>query len=134
MKKLIYLFTLLVLSAAFVSCSKDDDNEPAYTEAQIVANWRVVESKVSESGIYTPWRLEDTGVIFMKDGDCLRYGYFGYGIGTWKLSGKVVTCYVDGKANAYYEFLNISGNTCELKLGAPGTDTKIWMRCKKMGE
>ncbi|MCQ2113513.1 MAG: lipocalin family protein [Bacteroidaceae bacterium] len=132
MKKLFYFTTLLLFSVVFVSCSNDDDNEPTYTEAQVVGNWRITEVKVSEGDSYTPWLFEETGAVFMEGGDYLGYGYFGSGIGTWNLSGKVITTYVDGKTYLYYEILNISNNTCELKMGEPGTDSKIWIRCKKI--
>ncbi len=134
MKKLFYFMTLLLLSMVFVSCNNDDDNEQTYTEAQMVGNWRITDVKVSESDPYIPWSFEETGAVFMEGGDYFGYGYFGTGTGTWKLSGKVITCYVGGDTFAYYEIINVSKNTCELKMGMPGTDSKIWIRCKKIVE
>lgn len=135
MKKLFLFISLLTLSLSFVSCSSDDDdNDNGITIEQTVANWRATEAKTTEAGSYTKWLFEDTGIIFMRDGYYLGYGYFGTGTGTWKLSGKTITCYVDGKVYAYYDILNVTDNTCELIMRAPNSDSKIWLRCKRIGE
>ena len=66
MKKYLFLlFTLVVTSFAFVSCSDDDDDNQC--NSAIVGTWKLTEVKTSQSGSYIEWPFQTTYASFKSD-------------------------------------------------------------------
>lgn len=128
MKK--YLFILIAIMAtsfAFVSCSKDDDNNQ-YSSA-IIGTWELTQVKTSQSGTYISWPFKTTYASFKSDGTYYGSGYLGTGSGTWSASGNTINTYVSGKLYVSYEIISVSETTAELKMTQSGTS--IWIKCTK---
>ena len=138
-KNLLLLAAVLGLSILPSSCKKD---EPApqrfeYAIETLHGTWRIthVESKDgSMFDVTTPIAektIQPTYATFNADGTYSGRGYFGEGSGTYKASGKTITCYIDGTEFMKYDVLSLSGNTCELRMSKLGSDLSLRIRCKK---
>lgn len=127
MKKNVLFSVIMLLFATFIlpSCSKDKD-EPS--KSDIVGTWQL--SEVSSDGVdFATWMLETTTATFNSNGTYSGRGAFGNGTGTWKQSGKTITCYVDGMEYVKYEVIELASTTCTLKM-TMGTSS-IWIKCIK---
>lgn len=123
------LFFALVLSIAFTSCSKDDD-EPKfnYDINILIGTWEITEVDTGDG--YDIWVLEATSATFNSDGTYVGKGYFGNGKGTYTAEDNTVTCYVDGKEFLKYDVINLAAKSCELKMYVEG-GSSIKIKCKK---
>ena len=126
-KHLFLLLTLVVATVAFVSCSKDDDDNQYNSD--IVGTWKITEVKTSQSGSYIDWPFKTTYASFKSDGTYYGSGYFGNGSGTWSIKGNAVNTYVGGELYASYEIITVTSTTAELKMSMDGES--IWIKCKK---
>ena len=126
-KQLFLLLTLVVATVAFVSCSKDDDDNQYNSD--IVGTWKITEVKTSQSGSYIDWPFKTTYASFKSDGTYYGSGYFGNGSGTWSIKGNTVNTYVGGELYASYEIISVTSTTSELKMSMDGES--IWIKCKK---
>ena len=126
-KKLFLLLTIVVATFAFVSCSKDDDDNQY--ESAIVGTWKITDVKTSQSGTYISWPFKTTYASFKSDGTYYGSGYFGAGSGTWSVKGNTVNTYVGGELYASYEIISVTSTTSELKMSMDGES--IWIKCKK---
>ena len=126
-KQLFLLLTLVVATFAFVSCSKDDDDNQYNSD--IVGTWKITEVKTSQSGSYIDWPFKTTYASFKSDGTYYGSGYFGNGSGTWSIKGNTVNTYVGGELYASYEIISVTSTTSELKMSMDGES--IWIKCKK---
>jgi len=106
MKKLFFIFTIATL--ALVACSKDDDKGFAYDKELVYGTWEIVELEGE------PWPLETTTATFNRDGTYVGVGALGNGEGTYKLSGKTITTYVDGEKYLWYTIVSLSAEECTL--------------------
>ena len=126
-KQLFLMLTLVVATVAFVSCSKDDDDNQYNSD--IVGTWKITEVKTSQSGSYIDWPFKTTYASFKSDGTYYGSGYFGNGSGTWSIKGNTVNTYVGGELYASYEIISVTSTTSELKMSMDGES--IWIKCKK---
>ena len=125
--KLTFLVLVATTSILITSCSKDDDD---LSKDEIVGTWKA--SEVSTNGTsYSAWPFETTTATFNSNGTYSGRGYFGNGTGTWTKKGNTVYTYIDGEEYYKYEVLEISSNTCTLKMGMTGSDSYIWLKCIK---
>lgn len=124
MKNVLLLLTIAVL--AFTSCKKDDDEGIGhfdYNKELLYGTWEITDV----SGF--PWYHERTTATFNPDGTYYGRGYFGTGSGTYKLSGKKITCYVEGKVYMWYEVVSLDDKECTLI--ANDNSGRIRITCKK---
>ena len=126
-KQLFLLLTLVVATFAFVSCSKDDDDNQYNSD--LVGTWKITEVKTSQSGSYIAWPFKTTYASFKSYGTYYGSGYFGNGSGTWSIKGNTVNTYVGGELYASYEIISVTSTTSELKMSMDGES--IWIKCKK---
>lgn len=120
------LLFLAIAALAFASCSSSDDDGIGnfdYDTELIYGTWEVTHADGFE------WQYMTTTASFYPDGTYYGQGYFGDGNGTYKLSGKRVTCYVGGEKYMWYDVVHLNATTCELvanhQLGS------ITLTCKK---
>ena len=133
MKKL----SVLMLLAAFftlcvTSCSKDDDDDFAYPMEQLYGKWKAVELKVDGRWYDVtkyPYTRFGMDITFYENGKFYGSGYLGNGSGTYKVSGKTITTYVDGKEYAVYTVNSLSGIEADLILRM-GSES-LQMKAKK---
>ena len=104
------IFSIVLLGLC--SCSNDKDDE--YKDA-IIGTWELVQAKVD--GRWYPM-IRPTYAKFNQDGTYVGRGYFENGYGTYDISGKTITCHVDGHEYVRYEIVELMFNTCILKEAA----------------
>ena len=68
-------------------------------------------------------------ITFYEGGKFYGSGYLGNGSGTYTVSGKTITTYVNGKEYAVYTVNSLSGNEADLTLRM-GSET-LQMKAKK---
>ena len=133
MKKL----TIMMLLAAFftlcvTSCSKDDDDSFAYPMEQLYGKWKAVEIKVDGRWYDVtkyPYTRFGMDITFYENGKFYGSGYLGNGSGTYTVSGKTITTYVNGEEYAVYTVNSLNGNEADLTLRM-GSET-LQMKAKK---
>ena len=138
-KQLLMLAVLFGLATTYTSCKKNDPTTPAfeYSIGTLHGTWRIthVESKyglmVNVTDPIAERSFKPTYATFNADGTYSGRGFLGNGSGTYKASGKTITCYIDGKEFMKYDVLSLDGNTCELKMYEPGSEQSIRIRCAK---
>ena len=107
MKKKFFLWiALLAMGIVLASCSKDDDVDLGqfdYPLNELFGTWKAstiwVGSKYIVVSDYPKYKMS---ITFNRDGSFSGSGYLGNGSGTYKVSGKTITTYVDGKVYATY--------------------------------
>ena len=138
-KQLLMLAVLFGLATTYTSCKKNDPTPPAfeYSISTLHGTWRIthVESKdglmIDVTNPFVAKSFKPTYATFNADGTYSGRGFLGNGSGTYKASGKTITCYIDGKEFMKYDVLSLDGNTCELKMYEPGSEQSIRIRCAK---
>lgn len=138
-KQLLMLAVTLGLATTYTSCKKDDPKPAAfeYSLGAIHGTWRITHIETKDGKMFdvtTPIaekNIAPTYATFNADGTYSGRGYFGEGKGTYKASGKTITCYIDGTEFMRYDVLSLDGNTCELRMYKPGSELSIKIRCKK---
>lgn len=94
------------MGIVFSSCSKDDDMDLGnfdYPLAELFGTWKA--STIHASGRWiavSDYPRYNMSITFNKNGSFSGEGYLGNGSGTYKVSGKTITTYVDGKVYATY--------------------------------
>lgn len=132
--KLLSLVMLFMASSlAFLSCS-DDENEPNFDSQyakEIIGTWKVFE--YGHPNLWSTWRYSSTTATFNSDGTYSGKGYFGNGEGEYKLSGKNITCYINGEVYMRYEIFSLEGNIAILKMfiGTEST-SNMYLKCRKL--
>lgn len=132
MKKLLLFLSIAIL--AFSGCSKDEGVDLGkfdYDTEIIFGTWQITHT-ISQSGTEWEWSEASTTATFNRDGSYSGKGYFGNGTGTYKLSGKTITCYVEGSEYMKYTVVSFgdANTTCILDMSAGGESLRI--KCKKM--
>ena len=122
-KFLLFLAIFSIVLLGLCSCSNDKDDE--YKDA-IIGTWELVQVKVD--GRWYPM-IRPTYAKFNQNGTYVGRGYFGNGYGTYDISGKTITCYVDGYEYVRYEIVELMSNTCTLKMMMGGDSMDI--KCEK---
>lgn len=120
MKKLSFVMLFAALfTLCFTSCSKDDDNDFAYPMEQLYGKWKVVEVNVDGKWYDVtkyPYTRFGMDITFYEGGKYYGSGYLGNGSGTYEVSGKTITTYVDGEVYAVYTVNSLNGNEADLTL------------------
>lgn len=129
MKKLLLLMAFVLPMLA--SCSKDDDND-LVTVSDIVGTWKLVQYS-NTNGNYMAWPFQTTTATFNANGTYSGSGYFGNGDGTWRQSGNIITTYIEGQEYIKYEVIELSKNSCTLKMYAT-SDSSLYIKCTKISE
>ncbi len=116
MKKLLFLALLSAsIAGSFISCSKDKQEVVVNPyESQIAGTWELTHFDGMSVGSISGFKT--TRITFSSGGKYSGSGQFGNGEGTYKLDGKVVTTFVDGKQYHKYEIISISNGIAELKM------------------
>lgn len=116
MKK--YLFVALLaasIAGSFISCSKDKQEVVVNPyESQIAGTWELTHFDGISVGSISGFKT--TRITFASGGKYYGSGQFGNGEGTYKLDGKIVATFVDGKQYHKYEIISISNGVAELKM------------------
>lgn len=140
MKKFLFIFSAIMgLTTLQTSCKKDDPAPQRFEYAleTLHGTWRITHIETKDGAMFdvtTPIAaktIKPTYATFNADGTYSGRGYFGEGSGTYKASGKTITCYIDGTEFMKYDVLSLSGNICELRMSKPGSDLSLRIRCKK---
>ncbi|GIJ96573.1 hypothetical protein CAPN001_11420 [Capnocytophaga stomatis] len=135
MKKIILLLFAAIVA---VGCSKKEDNEStSFPLNDLYGKWRVthiqqengemfdITSEIAER-IFKP-----TYATFNSDGTYSGEGYFGTGTGTYKTSGKTITCYIQGQEYLKYEVLDFSKTEATLDMRMTGEKSATRIKVKK---
>lgn len=100
-------------------CSKDD---VGFRERDIWGTWRLTQV-VRPDGSYYDLTTEEAEKIieptfakFEKSGWYTGYGFYGYGHGTYTVSGNTITTYVAGDVYITYDVLEFHKNTVKLRM------------------
>ena len=102
----IMFIALSIMSIMFLSCSKNDDVDLGsfdYPTSELFGTWKA--SVIHANGrwiVVSDYPQYSMSITFNDDGTFKGEGYLGYGSGTFKLNGKTITTYVDGKLYATY--------------------------------
>jgi hypothetical protein len=130
MKKYILLTLAFAICALFVGCDKNNDNASLgdfdYDVELVFGTWYATEIDGE------PWTRVRTIDTFYKDGRYYGEGYYGTGWGTYKLSGKTVTCYVGGEVYMAYTVTQLDETTFKAITHAPRDPAQTFtLTCKK---
>ena len=105
-KETLVLVMMALFSLCVTSCSKDDDVDLGnfdYPQAELFGTWKA--STIYANGrwiVVSDYPRYNMSITFNKNGTFSGEGYLGNGSGTYKLSGKTITTYVDGMVYATY--------------------------------
>jgi len=131
-KKLLFLSVLFTLSFCAISCSSDDEDLGSfdYPIDELVGTWNasVIHVKGSIGWIivddYPQYRMS---ITFNRNGTFSGEGYLGYGSGTYKLSGKNIITYVDGKVYITYTVNELSSGVANITLTGDGESIEMYV-------
>jgi len=131
MKKIFsMMFLLAMLNFCMTSCSKDDVNLGSfdYPTDELFGTWNasVIHVKGSLRWIvvenYPRYKMS---ITFNSDGTFSGEGYFGNGSGTYRLYGKTITTYIDGKVYITYTVNELSSGVADITLTKGGESMDI---------
>lgn len=120
MKKVFSMMSLLVmLNFCMTSCSKDDVDLGSfdYPTDELFGKWNAstIHIKGSLSWIivenYPRYKMS---ITFNSDGTFSGEGYLGNGSGTYRLYGKTITTYIDGKVYITYTVNDLSSGVANI--------------------
>lgn len=123
MKKVFSMMSLLVmLNFCMTSCSKDDDVDLGtfdYPTDELFGTWKA--STIHVKGSLRWINVDDKSqynmsITFNPDGTFSGEGYLGNGSGTYKLYGKTITTYIDGKVYIVYTVNELSSGVANITL------------------
>lgn len=136
MRKLKILSIMMLFMAStvvFSSCS-DDEDEPKFDSQyakEIIGTWKVFE--YGRPNLWSPWRYSSTTATFYSDGTYSGKGYFGTGEGNYNLSGKNITCYIDGEVYMRYEIYSLEEDIAVLKVFiGTAPNSNMYLKCRKL--
>jgi hypothetical protein len=112
MKKLCIIFSLIVATMAFVSCSNDDEPNLQFDKDTIVGSWEITEVQGTPEW---RWIVKGTSLTFNSDGTCTT-GFIAED--SYKIEGgQVKTYYAETQEPMYiYELQSKKGNTLTVKM------------------
>ena len=124
------MFLLAMLYFCMTSCSKDDVNLGSfdYPTDELFGTWNasVIHVKGSLRWIvvenYPRYKMS---ITFNSDGTFSGEGYFGNGSGTYRLYGKTITTYIDGKVYITYTVNELSSGVADITLTKGGESMDI---------
>lgn len=124
MKKINFLSIILLvaMSLSMVACSSKDDDEIDlgsfdYPKELLFGTWKA--SLIYSGGKWvaiSEFPQYSMSITFNKNGSFYGEGYLGNGSGTYRLSGKTITTYVDSKVYATYNVKSLSGGVANVTL------------------
>lgn len=126
MKKVFSMMSLLVmLNFCMTSCSKDDVDLGSfdYPTDELFGKWNasVIHVKGSLRWIVvSEYPRYSMSITFNRDGTFSGEGYLGNGSGTYRLHGKTITTYIDGKVYATYTVNDLSSSIADITLTMGG--------------
>lgn len=112
----------VILSVFLTGCKKDDEVNLGsfdYDKELIFGTWKITKLSVID------WPYQPTRATFNPDGTYYGRGHFGTGTGTYKLSGKRITTYIEGQVYITYDVVSLSSTTCELNMAAGDESVRI---------
>ena len=126
MKKVFSMMSLLVmLNFCMTSCSKDEIDLGSfdYPTNELFGTWKA--SVIHVKGSLKLIIVEDypkykMSITFNSDGTFSGEGYLGNGSGTYRLYGKTITTYIDGKVYATYTVNSLSSSVADITLTMGG--------------
>ena len=139
MKKISCVMLLLaMLSLCVTSCSKDDDVDLGtfdYPTNELFGTWKAstIYIKVSLRWIIVEDNPQyNMSITFNPDGTFSGEGYLGNGSGTYKLHGKTITTYIDGKVYIVYTVNELSSRVANITLtmGKESIDMHVYKSSK----
>ena len=126
---------LVATVALFSRCSKTESAFD-YEKEALVGKWKLTEILIDGHYITVteyPYNkvIAPTYVTFYSNDTFYGEGYFGQGNGTYKATGKTVTCYLEKEKEPYakYRILSLKDNACEAEMTMEGES--ITIRCVK---
>ena len=132
------MFILAMLSLCVTSCSKDDDVDLGtfdYPTDELFGTWKA--STIYVKGYFRWIIVEDNpqynmSITFNPDGTFSGEGYLGNGSGTYKLYGKTITTYIDGKVYIVYTVNELSSRVANITLtmGKESIDMYVYKSSK----
>ena len=139
MKKISYVMLLLaMLSLCVTSCSKDDDVDLGtfdYPKDELFGKWNA--STIHVKGSLRWIIVEDyprykMSITFNSDGTFSGEGYLGNGSGTYRLFGKTITTYIDGKVYITYTVNDLSSGVANITatMGGESIDMYVYKSSK----
>lgn len=157
MKRIVLIF-LSILAVAACDININIDKEPDNTDNSenlesgspsdesplerelIYGTWKIIRAKYSEDAQLTTWEHEDTYATFKENGIYEGEGYWGNGEGTYSVSGRTITTYIDNEPYIKYEVITIteSGDEedldliAEIKITIVSSEQNVWVTCKKV--
>lgn len=130
------LFSMLLLCAAtlgaFTACSDDDKSDDNDLQEQIIGTWDATAVKFEGGDWVSVSAGSSAGVTitFRTNGTYAGSGALGNGEGTYKLDGRTIKTYVDGKLYGTYQVRELNGSSAELRLtmGSESVDIRAKKR------
>ena len=130
------------LESGSPSDPSDPSDETPLDRELICGTWKIIRAKYSEDAQLTEWEHEDTYAIFNENGIYKGEGYWGNGEGTYSVSGRNITAYINNEPFIKYEVLEIteSGDEedldlyAEIKITIVSSEQNVWVTCKKVEE
>jgi len=120
--------------------SGNPSEESTLDRELIYGTWKITHAKYSEDAKLTEWEHEDTYATFKENGIYEGEGYWGNGEGTYSISGKTITTYIDNEPYIEYEVITIteSGDEEDLDISAEiivtllSSKQTVWINCIKV--
>ena len=112
MQKIFFLFSLVLVSLAFVSCGSDDEPDLQFDKNSIIGTWEITEVQGSPEW---RWIVKGTILTFNSNGTCTT----GFSMeDSYKIEGgQVKTYYAETQEPMYvYELQSKNGNTLTVKM------------------
>lgn len=130
MKKSFLWIALFAMSVMLTSCSKDDDVDLGqfdYPINELFGTWKAsiiwVGSRYITVSHYPQYAMQ---ITFNSDGTFRGSGYLGDGSGTYKVSGKTITTYVDGGVYATYYVTKYEQGAADFTITIGKESIRMW--------
>lgn len=109
---------LLATLMVFLPACSDDKDEPDDIKSKIIGTWDATSVKFDDTDWVdiTNYPSVALSITFKKDGSYSGSGALGNGDGTYTVSGKTITTYIDGELYGTYYVRSLSDNNAELTL------------------
>lgn len=125
---MITLLAIMVFSAPLTSCSSNDDDDANSSElaSKIIGKWKIIQVEQNDGSMLDVTSstaetvFKPTYATFNSDGTYSGSGYFGYGSGTYKVSGNKIYTYIGGEEYIVYTAESYTSTRATLVMSMKG--------------
>lgn len=112
------MMMVCVFTLGFTSCSSDDDDDPAYSDPNIVGTWVI--NTITEDGVVIDMSSHQNAITFTESGKAQFSGDWGDESATCKMTGNTIKLYDDGDKVAQVNIITLTATTVKFNLDFEG--------------